>query len=221
MARIEEYLWKDPFEPSVSGAVLLSDHIQFLANEVVLVYPFEEKYLRPAAYDVRVGNSYYVNDVRKDLNDEWIEIPPNGLVYVRTKERFNIPYYLIARYRLRVHQVYRGLLIDNGLHIDPGYCGYIWIRYITSPLRLGYCRKGRNSSVSNSTGPPLYQGLLRISRIKTNWFRLESEIFYWERKAVQSRCSTRTSIATTDATKTSRRACFGINFRARATKVPC
>lgn len=23
--------------------------------------------------------------------------------------------------------MYRGLLIDNGLHIDPGYCGYIWI----------------------------------------------------------------------------------------------
>jgi deoxycytidine triphosphate deaminase len=56
-----------------------------------------------------------------------IEIPPNGLVYIKTKEKFNLPYYLVARYSLRVHQVYRGLLIDNGLHIDPGYCGYIWI----------------------------------------------------------------------------------------------
>ena len=139
MARHEEYLWKDPFEPSVSGGVLLSDQIHFLADEVGLVDPFEEKFLRPAAYDMTVGNSYYVNDVRKDLMDEAIEIPPNGLVYIRTKEKFNVPYYLVARYSLRVHQVYRGLLIDNGLHIDPGYCGYIWIpvhNFTTQPRTL-------------------------------------------------------------------------------------
>src|SRR5437660_901266 len=87
MARHEEYLWKDPFEPSVSGGVLLSDQIHFLADEVNLIEPFEPAFLRPAAYDMRIGNSYYVNDVRKDLTDESIEIPPNGLVYIRTKEK--------------------------------------------------------------------------------------------------------------------------------------
>jgi hypothetical protein len=34
---------------------------------------------------------------------------------------------MVARYSLQVHQVYRGLLIDNGLHIDPGYHGPIYI----------------------------------------------------------------------------------------------
>ncbi len=127
MAKHAQYLWDDPFAPSSSGAVLLSDQIHFLADEIGLIEPFNDKYLRPAAYDLRVGDSYYVDDIRKDVSDEAIEIPSNGLVYVRTKEKFNIPYYLVARYSLRVHQVYRGLLIDNGLHIDPGYCGYIWI----------------------------------------------------------------------------------------------
>ena len=139
MKKHPQYLWKEPFEPSSSGAVLLSDQIHFLAEEVELIDPFDEKYLRPAAYDLRVGDSYYVDDIRKDLVDEVIEIPPNGLVYVRTKEKFNIPYYLVARYSLRVHQVYRGLLIDNGLHIDPGYCGYIWIpvhNFTTQPRIL-------------------------------------------------------------------------------------
>jgi deoxycytidine triphosphate deaminase len=126
-SRREEYLWKDPFESSTSGAVLLSDQIEFLAEEVGLIDPFDEKYLRPAAYDMRVGSCYYANDQRKDLTDEAIEIPANGLVYIRTKEKFNIPYYLVARYSLRVHHVYRGLMIDNGLHVDPGYSGYIWI----------------------------------------------------------------------------------------------
>jgi deoxycytidine triphosphate deaminase len=129
MAGQEDYLWKDPFNLLSSGPVLLSDHIHFLADEVGLIEPFSEKHLRPAAYDLSVGDAYYVDDERKDLTDESneITIPPNGLVYVKTKERFNVPYYLVARYSLRVHQVYRGLLIDNGLHIDPGYCGYIWI----------------------------------------------------------------------------------------------
>src|SRR6266581_819967 len=82
---------------------------------------------------------YYVDDKPRDLTEESVEIPPNGLVYIRTKERFRIPYYLVARYSLRVHQVYRGLLIDNGLHIDPGYCGLIWIpvhNFTTQPRVL-------------------------------------------------------------------------------------
>ena len=129
MAKSEQYLWQDPFDPASAGAVLLSDQIYFLANEVGLIDPFDEKHLRPAAYDLCVGNSYYVDDEPKHLSEEanHIEIPPNGLVYIKTKEKFNIPYYLVARYSLRVYHVYRGLLIDNGLHVDPGYCGHLWI----------------------------------------------------------------------------------------------
>jgi len=91
MARNEEYLWKDPFASSLFGAVLLSDQIQFLADEVGLIDPFDEKYVRPAAYDLRIGNSYYIDDVRKDLTDESIEIPANGLVYIRTQGKVQHP----------------------------------------------------------------------------------------------------------------------------------
>jgi deoxycytidine triphosphate deaminase len=144
MARHEEHLWKDPFDLLSSGPVLRSDQIHFLADEVGLVDPFDEKHLRPAAYDLAVGDSYYVDDVRVDLTRESndIEIPPNGLVYIKTKEKFNVPYYLVARYSLRVHQVYRGLLIDNGLHVDPGYCGYIWIPVHNFTMQSRVLRRG-------------------------------------------------------------------------------
>jgi deoxycytidine triphosphate deaminase len=139
MPKHEEYLWKDPLS-QFHGCVLLSDQIQFLATEVAMVDPFLPKRLRPAAYDLCVGNAYYQDDKRKELaENESFAIPANGLVYVRTLERLNIPYYLIARYSLRVQQVYRGLLIDNGLHIDPGYTGYIWIpvhNFTTEPRIL-------------------------------------------------------------------------------------
>jgi len=86
MRKHPEYLWRDPFEPSALGAVLLSDQIHFLADEIGLIDPFGEKYLRPAAYDLRVGNSYYVDDKPMHVSEEPIKIPPNGLVYIKTKE---------------------------------------------------------------------------------------------------------------------------------------
>lgn len=121
------YMWIDPLEGDVGG-VLLSDQIEYYVSAVKLIDPFEKKHLRPASYDLTVGEDYFVNDCGKHLrNGEKITIPPNGLAYIKTRESFNLPYYVVARYSLRVQQVYRGLLVDNGLHVDPGYCGPITI----------------------------------------------------------------------------------------------
>src|SRR3989441_9808620 len=54
-----------------------------------------------------------------------VEIPPNGLIYIRFLEEVNIPCYLIARFNLRVKQVYRGLLLGTGPQVDPGFRGHL------------------------------------------------------------------------------------------------
>jgi deoxycytidine triphosphate deaminase len=126
----EKYLWSDPVPDAMRAGVLLADQIRFFVDAVHLISPgsFSEEDLRPAAYDLHIGDTYYVDDEAKTLGPkQWFRIPANGLVYVKTKESFNVPYYMVARYSLRVTQVYRGLLIDNGLHIDPGYHGPIYI----------------------------------------------------------------------------------------------
>ena len=121
-------LWDDPVPLEKRAGVLLSDQIRLYVDAVHLIEPCDQKAIRPAAYDLHVGEDYYVGEKRQSLEDDrWFTIPPNGLVYVKTKESLNIPYYMIARYSLRVHHVYRGLLIDNGLHIDPGYHGHIYV----------------------------------------------------------------------------------------------
>ncbi len=127
IAKNAAYRWIDPFNDKAHGSILLADHICFLAKEVDLIVPFNKELLRAAAYDLCVGSRYFVNETESAVGDGPIRIPPNGLIYIETKERFNLPYYLIARYSLRVHHVYRGLLIDNGLHVDPGYIGHLWI----------------------------------------------------------------------------------------------
>lgn len=124
----EKNMWIDPLEEEGGSGVLLSDQIGYYVKAVKLIDPFHHTYLRPASYDLTVGDEYFVNDYRRPLREgEKIEIPPNGLAYVKTRESFNIPYYLMARYSLRVQQVYRGLMLDNGLQVDPGYSGPITV----------------------------------------------------------------------------------------------
>ena len=126
----ERVLWSDPFPEPMRTGVLLADQIKFFVDAAHLIEPstFTSDDLRPAAYDLHIGDTYYVDDKPLQLGSgDGFKIPANGLVYIKTRERFNIPYYLVARYSLRVTQVYRGLLIDNGLHIDPGYHGPIYV----------------------------------------------------------------------------------------------
>jgi deoxycytidine triphosphate deaminase len=131
------YMWVVPPEDKGGAGTLLSDRIRLYIDAVHLIEPrtFVEKELRPASYDLHVGNEYYVcrrdtdgidKDKRVPLEENrQLEIPANGLVYIATQEEFNIPYYMVARYSLQVTQVYRGLLIENGLQIDPGYHGRV------------------------------------------------------------------------------------------------
>lgn len=118
-------LWEDPHKDEPAG-VLLSDQIEFYIKEFRLVAPYNPEALRPAQYTLRVGEEGYCagNKFKIDEQNPLI-IPPNGLVYIKLYEYFNIPYYMIARYSLRVEQVYRGLIVDNGLQVDPGFHGYI------------------------------------------------------------------------------------------------
>ena len=54
-----------------------------------------------------------------------IEIPPNGLIYVGVLETVNIPYFMIARFNMKVSEVYRGLLLGTGPQVNPGFSGHL------------------------------------------------------------------------------------------------
>lgn len=119
-------LWEDPHKDEPAG-VLLSDQIEFYIKEFRLVVPYKPaEALRSAQYTLRVGEKCYCNGKTSKIDKENpVEIAPNELVYIQIYEYLNMPYYLIARYSLRVKQVYRGLIVDNGLQVDPGFHGRI------------------------------------------------------------------------------------------------
>ncbi len=120
--------WRDP-DPNSSG-ILLSDRIRFYVDKVALIHPFDDKELRPACYTLHAGPEYLISLpgklVEGNLEREGrVVIPPNGLIYIRFLEEVNIPHYLIARFNLRVKQVYRGLLLGTGPQVDPGFRGHL------------------------------------------------------------------------------------------------
>jgi len=123
----EKWKWIDP-DPKLASGVLLSDRIKFYVNAVHLINPtdFDEECLQYASYDLTVGDEYYHNDKKKrpDKNGR-IVIPKNGLIFVKLKEKINIPYYMVAQHDLKVRQVYRGFLAGRSLQVDPGYDGHI------------------------------------------------------------------------------------------------
>jgi deoxycytidine triphosphate deaminase len=125
-----KYFWWDPNKDASPG-LLLSDRIEFYREKVNLIFPYDRQYLRPGSYTIHAGCEYIISPragelIHGDLaDDKSVVIPPSGLIYIRFFEEVNIPHYLIARFNLRVTQVYRGLLLGTGPQVDPGFRGYL------------------------------------------------------------------------------------------------
>jgi deoxycytidine triphosphate deaminase len=118
----------DP-HPSVHG-VLLSDEIIFYATHHNLIRPFNRRNLKPAGYELCVGDEYFLSGKFSRLGgegeDKAIIIPPFEVAVLKTAEILNIPRYMIARWNIRVKHAYSGLLWVGGPQVDPGYVGHLF-----------------------------------------------------------------------------------------------
>lgn len=116
----------DPF-PEARG-VLLGDMIQKYIDELhpsLLEGADIPNNLRPASYNLRLGDRYYQDGQYGTLTEDSpvITIKPHGMVVVSSLEKLHMPKYLIARWNLRVKLVYSGLLWAGGPQVDPGFSG--------------------------------------------------------------------------------------------------
>lgn len=115
-------------DPKGEPGVLLSDEILRYVKWFKLIDPFDEKELKPASYKLRVGDEYSVGGVITKISSDidTIKIPPFEIAIIKTKEKINLPRFLIARWNIRVTQAYRGLLWVGGPQVDPGYFGHLF-----------------------------------------------------------------------------------------------
>jgi len=123
----DEWTYNDPHE-SEKG-VLLANRIHELCDAGLLISEnYEPKNLRPASYTLRIGDDFIDGDGnRKRLteNDISFVFPKNSIIFVTTKEKFALPFYVIARFNLRVNWVYDGVLLGTGPQVDPGFTGFL------------------------------------------------------------------------------------------------
>lgn len=106
--------------------VLLSDEIQHYVRTIKLIDPYLEPNLKPAGYELSVGDEYVIGGERRDLKqDGEIRIRPFDVVVIKTTETINLPRFLIARWNVRVKWAYEGLLWVGGPQVDPGWVGHL------------------------------------------------------------------------------------------------
>lgn len=111
-----------------AGAVLLSDEIEYYCRhaEYPLIQPFNPDNLKPARYQLTLGNEARIEGGPVKIDEAHpLIIAPHQVAIVRTHEKLNIPRFLIGRWNLRVDMVYKGLLWVGALQVDPGWVGYL------------------------------------------------------------------------------------------------
>jgi len=110
------------------GSVLLSDQIKRYVEEFDLIKPFNPDNLKPASYQLSVGDEYAIGGELKKLTGKGdkIEIHPFNVAIIQTNEKVKMPKDLIARWNIRVTLAYQGLLWVGGPQVDPGYEGHLY-----------------------------------------------------------------------------------------------
>lgn len=123
----EKWKYEDKY-PDDRG-ILLSDKIHELCQVGLLISKgYCERNLRPASYTLTIGDRYIDSDgkwrILSDNEDSFI-FKRNSIVFVTTNEEFDIPFYVIARFNIRVTWVYDGVLLGTGPQVDPGFSGHL------------------------------------------------------------------------------------------------
>jgi deoxycytidine triphosphate deaminase len=113
-------------EPGRKG-MFLSDQIRRFCDKKLLISEgYSESNLRPAAYTLTIGPKYRDHEGNPgELTEQnpTFEMRPNSIVFVTIAESLDLPYYVAARFNLRVDWVYKGVLLGTGPQVEPGFRG--------------------------------------------------------------------------------------------------
>ena len=149
--RLSEFkdLKNDP-HPRKTG-VLLSDEIEFYACNYKMIKPFIRKNIKPAAYELTVGDEVMVEGefvmLGDGAKDGTLRIPPFDVAVIKTGETLNLPRFIIGRWNIRTRWAYKGLIWAGGPQVDPGYVGHLFCPIYNLSAKPFYIRKGEPFAV--------------------------------------------------------------------------
>lgn len=130
--KYNDFASKDPF-PQISDALLNYIDISMYALTTGMLDPFIPEKLTGVTYTCCFSGKYArynrnnQMETKELADDETLQIRPNSITYLEIGTYFRVPHYMVFRFNLKVHNVYKGLLLGTGPIVDPGYKGKIFI----------------------------------------------------------------------------------------------
>lgn len=131
-ARADRFENLDPF-PGVPRALLSSFEIADYARVTGMMWPFVEKQLKSASYEVFIGGEVIWWDDKGRRQKKTVKrgtplvLEANSIVFAQVEPIFRLPNYIAIRFNLRITHVHRGLLLGTGPLVDPGFHGKLLI----------------------------------------------------------------------------------------------
>jgi deoxycytidine triphosphate deaminase/cell division protein FtsL len=130
----EKWKDRDPF-PKILPALLNSADIDDYMRATSMVFPYTQTKRKTASYALSVGTEIAYWDPEKTTDSpihrlevgDRVTIPSNSLIYVQTREIFQLPNYLAVRFNLHIDLVHKGLLLGTGPLVDPGFTGRLMV----------------------------------------------------------------------------------------------
>lgn len=123
---------KDPC-PDIPAALLSSEHIKEYFEKTNMIKEFYPERVKSASYEMNAARIIRWDDKENLIVNEkkdgsgLIRFPANSIVFAQVDGSFYLPYYIAARFNLRIQHVHRGLLLGTGPLIDPGFSGDLLI----------------------------------------------------------------------------------------------
>jgi deoxycytidine triphosphate deaminase len=126
LQELKEMQCVDNALPGVAG-VLLSDQISACVAAFQMIVPFDAERLRPAGYELSIGDEISIGGKRKVLKDAPGEntfvLQPFNVAVMKIHETLNLPRNIIGRWNIKVSLAYDGLVWVGGPQVDPGWVG--------------------------------------------------------------------------------------------------
>lgn len=123
--------------------------IEKLSKTENLIVPFDPELLQPGTYDMNLDNEIIIKqqdplkpkqirNIKLDLNEDIVELQPNGLALASTVETVNIPNYLQGKVegKSSIGRLGLFIVITAGV-LDAGFKGQITLElYNASPVPI-------------------------------------------------------------------------------------
>jgi deoxycytidine triphosphate deaminase len=117
----------------------------------LIVNPFDLECLQGASYDLKVGQNVLISG-QESITDLTIAgaitIQPGDFAVVVSNEYFEIPQNMVINIGAKTYLTKKGIILQAGMQIDPGFKGYLFLGlYNSSPRKFILEYKGDLCSI--------------------------------------------------------------------------